>query len=264
MEIIGYIAAILMGLALGIIGGGGSILTVPILIYFFKFEGTAAATASLFVVGSTALVGGLINIYKKNVDFKTGFIFAIPSFMGVFLVRRFVLPNIPDLIFTSPFINLTKSDLTLIIFAILMIFSARTMIKNKSASSIPLPTPQPTPSFKNIFTKGFFVGCVTGFVGAGGGFLIVPALTLFFKLTMQRAIGTSLVIISANSLFGFVMSDNSTTAWRSIIFISLLGIAGLLIGQRLSVQMPEKTLKKIFGYFILAIALVLLVDQFLF
>ncbi len=262
MEIIGYIAAIFMGLALGIIGGGGSILTVPILIYFFKFAGTAAATASLFVVGSTALVGGLINIYKKNVDFKTGIIFAIPSFIGVFLVRRFILPSIPDVAISSPFITLTKSDLTLIIFAVLMIFSAKTMVKKESALTASLPNPESATSFKNIFTKGLFVGCVTGFVGAGGGFLIVPALTLFFKLTMQRAIGTSLVIISANSLFGFAMSDNSTTAWPSIITISLLGIAGLLLGQRLSVQMPEQTLKKIFGYFILAIALVLLVDQF--
>ncbi|MCM2354430.1 MAG: sulfite exporter TauE/SafE family protein [Pseudobdellovibrio sp.] len=260
MEMIGYLAAILMGLALGIIGGGGSILTVPILIYFFKFEGTAAATASLFVVGSTALVGGIINTYKKNVDFKTGFTFAIPSFIGVFLVRRFALPSMPDSIISSSWLNLTKSDLTLLIFAILMIFSARTMIKTKPSTNSANAS---NFSLINIFAKGFFVGCVTGFVGAGGGFLIVPALALFFKIPMQKAIGTSLMIISANSLFGFTMSTQINTEWPALIIITALGIAGLLIGQRFTGKMPEQILKKIFGYFILAIALVLLLDQFI-
>lgn len=263
MELAGYFFAILMGVSLGIIGGGGAILTVPILIYFFSFEAVTAATGSLFVVGSTALAGAIVSIYKKNVDFKTGFIFAIPSFLGVFLIRKFLLPKLPETILSTSAVTLTKSSLILVAFAILMLFSAKAMIQKNAQLTSTDPALDAAKAWEKILTKGFFVGCVTGLVGAGGGFLIVPALNLFFKLPMQRAIGTSLVIISANSLFGFIMSDNAALAWPKLFAIGFLGVVGLLLGQRFTVRVSEGNLKKIFGYFILSIGVILLTDQFL-
>ncbi len=254
METVGYIAAIGMGIALGMVGGGGSILTVPILLYFFKYEAMAAATASLFIVGTTAFAGGLINSFKKNIDFKTGLIFAIPSFLGVLLIRKFVLPLLPEIL---------VAEFTLLFFAMLMVFSAKAMIQAKTLAQ-PIENPMNKLASVMIFAKGFFIGCITGFVGAGGGFLIVPALTLFFGLSMKRAVGTSLVIISANSLFGFAMSSQTNIDWPVLLTISSLGIGGLIVGQKFSSKISEQNLKKAFGYFILAIALVLLMDQFIF
>lgn len=258
---LGYIASVFMGVSLGLIGGGGSILTVPILFYFFGLDSLTATTYSLFIVGSTAFVGVLVHARNKNVDFKTGILFAMPSFLGVYLARQWVLPGLPETLFSLLGFTLTKPLLVMLAFATLMLLASRAMIQAGSAR-----TEEPTSSkttFLSIAAKGFFVGAVTGFVGAGGGFLIIPALVLLLKLPMRLAIGTSLAIISANSLFGFLVSEASgvATNWPLLLNVTALGIAGIFVGHRLATRIHERHLQRGFGYFVLLIGSLILFDQ---
>ncbi|MGZ3796718.1 MAG: sulfite exporter TauE/SafE family protein, partial [Pseudobdellovibrionaceae bacterium] len=177
MEIYGYIAAILMGLSLGLIGGGGSILTVPILVYLFSIHPVAATSQSLFVVGATALVGTFLASRRKEVNFKTGLLFAVPSFGGVYLTKSLLLPRIPEELFSWSGFTLTKALFIMSVFAILMLMASLAMILRKApAGDKPLAS---SPEAENkkwspVLAQGFLVGSVTGLVGAGGGFLIVP------------------------------------------------------------------------------------------
>jgi len=263
MELIGYFFAILMGLSLGMIGAGGSILTVPILVYFFKQDALVATTGSLFVVGVTALVGAAMNAKKGLVDSKTGIIFAIPSFAGVFAARRLLLPNIPDTLLSFGGFVMTKSLLVLAGFALLMIFASRAMIISGRPQALN-SVDKISHSTASIAVKGFLVGATTGFVGAGGGFLIIPALVILLHIPIRTAIGTSLAIITANSLFGFAVSTSQQPInWTLLLTISGLGVAGLILGKRISSPFQESTLKKGFGYFVLVFGFFILVDQIL-
>ena len=250
MELIGYVAALLMGFTLGLMGGGGSILTVPILVYFFHMNGVEATTGSLFVVGATALVGTAMNHRNRSVDWKTGFLFALPSMAGVFFSRKIILPVIPDHLQITTAMSLSKASLLLILFSLLMVFSARAMLQPSEAKK---QDPQTSPHLLNVTLKGFLVGTITGFVGAGGGFLIVPALTLLLQIPIRLAIGTSLAIISLNSIFGFAISFDQHTNWTLLLIVTSLGVVGLFAGIKLSPHIPEKRLKSVFAYFILAI-----------
>ncbi|MCB9073173.1 MAG: sulfite exporter TauE/SafE family protein [Bdellovibrionaceae bacterium] len=252
-----------MGLSLGLIGGGGSILTVPILVYFFNLDGISATTDSLFVVGATALFGAALNIKRKLVDFKTGILFAVPSFFGVFVARRFILPFIPDQISLPMDLVVTKSILILASFSILMILAARSMIQSGKYKKQSIVLGEGY-NF-NIVIKGFLVGCTTGFVGAGGGFLIIPALVLLLNLSMRVAVGTSLAIIAANSLFGFFISINEDLVvnWQLLITVTLLGFLGLFVGYIFSPYVKEHRLKQGFGFFVLLVGLFILGDQIL-
>lgn len=260
MEYLGYFAAMIMGLSLGLIGGGGSILTVPILVYLFKQDPLIATTGSLFVVGSTAFVGALSNARKKSVDLKTGILFAVPSFAGVFVARHFVLPNLPEIIFAQHGIVLTKALLVMGTFAVLMVLASRAMIRSGN-TSLSEAVGQPA-GYATIGWNGFLVGVTTGFVGAGGGFLIIPALVILLKLSMRMAVGTSLAIIAANSLFGFAISTNAVMLdWKVLGSVTAIGIGGIFAGQLLSASINEKMLKKGFGYFVLVIGSLVLIDQ---
>ena len=260
MEFFGYFAALIMGLSLGLIGGGGSILTVPILVYLFSQDPLIATTGSLFVVGSTALVGAITNARKKMVDFKTGLLFAIPSFVGVFVARRFILPNLSETLYAGHGIILTKSLLVMSAFAILMVLASLAMIRSKKSQVT--DTAEKQASLAAIIRNGFLVGITTGFVGAGGGFLIIPALVILLKLPMKIAVGTSLAIITANSLFGFAISTNTQPLdWRLLSIITAIGAVGIFLGQAMTASINEKLLKKGFGYFVLLVGSFVLVDQ---
>ncbi len=263
VEVLGYVFAILMGLSLGVIGGGGSILTVPILVYCFKQDALIATTSSLFVVGTTALVGATINARRGLVDFKTGLSFAIPSFLGVFFARKAILPGIPEAFTIFGGVLLTKSILILLSFAIVMILASRAMIKS-GKKAIGSEAPQAKHNPFRVGVSGFLVGCTTGFVGAGGGFLIIPALVILLKVPMRIAVGTSLAIITANSLFGFAISlGTQVIDWRLLLSITALGAFGLLLGLKISSRFNESKLKQGFGYFVLIIGSLILVDQIL-
>ena len=266
MEIFGYIASVFMGLSLGLIGGGGSILTVPILVYLFAINPITATAYSLFIVGITALVGGASYLKKKEVDLKTGFIFAIPSFIGVYLTRAYVVPNLPDPVFTIGSVTVSKPLLIMSVFSVLMLLASYSMIRSKSTTSEQQNKSAPMSPIKKvilIIIEGFVVGGVTGFVGAGGGFLIIPALVILVGLPMKIAVGTSLFIIAAKSLIGFIgdLQQQSSIDWQLLITISAISLIGLFVGMQLSKKISEKALKTGFGYFVLIMGAFILFDQ---
>ncbi len=264
MEFVGYLAAIVMGVSLGLIGGGGSILTVPILVYLFKQDPLVATTGSLFVVGTTAFVGAILNAQKKLIDFKTGVLFAIPSFIGVFAARHFILPLIPDHIISLGGFTLTKPLLVMGCFGIIMVLASRAMIRSGKAISEPVQAASSSGQARliAIIWNGFFIGVTTGFVGAGGGFLIIPALALLLKLPMKTAVGTSLAIIAVNSIFSFTMSlSHQNFEWELLLKIAAIGIFGIVVGQFYSSRVNEKLLKRGFGYFVLVIGSFVILDQ---
>jgi uncharacterized protein len=235
MELLGYIASIFMGLSLGMIGGGGSILTVPILVYLFGIEPVLATAYSLFIVGLTAMFGGFGYLKKGEVDLKTGFIFAVPSFIGVYLTRRFVVPSLPDPVFSLGAVEISKSLLIMLVFALLMLTASVSMIKTKKPETKPNVPLAPAKKFGLISLEGLLVGGVTGFVGAGGGFLIIPALVLLVGMPMKIAVGTSLFIIAAKSLIGFVgdLQGAAVIDWKLMLTVAAIAVVGLYLGMSL-------------------------------
>lgn len=263
MELLGYVASIFMGLSLGMIGGGGSILTVPILVYLFGINPILATAYSLFIVGLTALFGGFGYLKKGEVDLKTGFIFAVPSFVGVYLTRRFVVPSLPDPVFSVGEMAIGKSLLIMLVFAVLMLAASISMIKAKKAATTPKAPLSPALKFGLISLEGLIVGGVTGFVGAGGGFLIIPALVVLVGMPMKIAVGTSLFIIAAKSLIGFVgdLQGTAVIDWKLMLTVAAIAIVGLFLGMSLSKKVSESALKKGFGYFVLIMGAFILFDQ---
>jgi len=261
MELIGYLVSILIGVSLGLIGSGGSILTVPLLVYLFQVSPLLATTYSLAIVGLSSIAGVISRLKQKLVDFKTIFIFGIPSIIGVFSSRKFLLPAIPELIYGGAHFMLTKSHFIMLFFAILMFIAALSMIlgKNKEEEEA-----LPIYGF-TLMLVGFAEGLLTGIVGAGGGFLIIPALVILAKLSMKKAIATSLVIISIKSLVGF-SGDllNTAVDWSFLSKIILLATLGIITGNYLNKKIDGTKLKKGFGYFVLAMSLIIFIEQFFF
>jgi len=262
MIVLGYTAAILMGLSLGMIGGGGSILTVPIMVYFFKIEPVVATVYSLFIVGLTSLVGGVINARKGSVDLMSGALFALPSFLGVYLTRAYLVPSIPDPVLSTSLGVLSKSGFIMIAFASLMVLASLSMIGIKKA---PLPGANQSTLRQKfaIATRGLMVGGVTGLVGAGGGFLIIPALVFLVGLPMKTAIGTSLMIIAANSFLGIIsdLQGQQSLDWALALSIAGMALLGLFAGMAASRKVSEKSLKMGFGYFVLAMGAFIFIEQ---
>jgi uncharacterized membrane protein YfcA len=262
MELIGYLASILIGVSLGLIGSGGSILTVPLLVYFFHVAPLLATTYSLAIVGLSSIAGVISRLKQKLVDFKTILIFGIPSIIGVFSSRKYLLPAIPEQMYGGAHFMLTKGHFIMLFFATLMLIAALSMIlgKNKEEEEGVLPV-----YGFSLMLVGFCEGSLTGIVGAGGGFLIIPALVILAKLPMKRAIATSLIIISIKSLVGF-SGDLMYTAidWSFLSKIILLATLGIITGNYLNKKMEGAKLKKGFGYFVLAMAFIIFIEQFFF
>jgi uncharacterized protein len=259
-QILGYIGALVVGLVLGLIGGGGSILTVPILVYLIGLNPVTATAYSLFVVGTTSLFGAFQNYRNKMVDMQTAIVFAIPAFVAVYLTRRYLVPAIPNSLFTIFDFEMTKNIFIMIFFAIIMLLASISMIKTKKKpNSIEQEVNYNIPL---IIVEGVVVGALTGIVGAGGGFLIIPALVLLAKLPMKLAVGTSLVIISAKSLIGFLGDvQNLVIDWTFLIIFTLLSIIGILIGVYTTKFISGEKLKKGFGWFTLLMALYIIYKE---
>jgi uncharacterized membrane protein YfcA len=260
MEVAGYFASVLIGLSLGLIGGGGSILTVPVLVYLFGVEPVTATAYSLFIVGSTSLVGALPKYRQGYIDLKTVFIFGVPSIIAVFATRKFLVPMIPKQVFSIGDIMVTKPILLMVLFALLMITASVSMIRNNKTESA---TPEKQSfNYPMIILEGAVVGVLTGLVGAGGGFLIIPALIFFCKLPMKKAVGTSLLIIAAKSLIGFTGDlSNYSMDWKLLLTVTAAAIAGIFIGNILSNKISGDKLKKAFGWFVLAMGIYIIIKE---
>jgi uncharacterized membrane protein YfcA len=259
--IIGFSAAILIGVSLGLIGGGGSILTVPVLVYILGVNPVLATAYSLFVVGSTSLVGAATYMKKGLVNYKTALVFAIPSFIAVFLTRKFLVPALPDPLFTVGEAIITKNIGIMVFFALIMLAASYSMITAKKCVDCNEDEPVVF-NFPMIALEGSVVGVITGVVGAGGGFLIIPALVLLAKLPMKMAVGTSLLIIAAKSLIGFLGDLSSQTIdWQMLLIFTSLSIVGIFIGSGLSKRINEKILKTGFGWFVLAMGIYIITKE---
>lgn len=259
MVVAGYLASVLIGISLGLIGGGGSILTVPVLVYLFSVDAVLATTYSLFVVGITSVAGSLSYFKKGLVHIKTAIIFGVPSIISVLLTRKYIVPAIPNQLINVGDFVLTKGILLMLLFAVLMILAAFSMIKSNGNDA---PTATKNSSIVVVILQGFTVGIVTGLIGAGGGFLIIPALVNMLKLPMKTAIGTSLIIIAINSLAGFFFSiNNITIEWRFLLTIAAIAILGILIGSYLSTKIDGKKLKPAFGWFVLVMGIYIILKE---
>jgi uncharacterized membrane protein YfcA len=265
-EIIGYILASLIGISLGLIGGGGSILTVPVLVYVMGVSPTLSTAYSLFIVGITALVGSVSYMQKKLISFKTALVFSVPSFVSVFLVRKYLVPAIPAEIIKIADFSLTKDIFLMLIFAVLMLFASISMIKKKKGQEEG-ENQEIRFNFPLIFIEGLVVGAITGLVGAGGGFMIIPALVVFAKLPMKMAVGTSLLIIAAKSLIGFtgdMSNPNLNIDWTLLIIFSAVASVGIFVGSYLSNFIAGAKLKTGFGWFVVIMAVYILVKEIFF
>lgn len=266
LEIFGYIASILIGISLGLIGGGGSILTVPVLVYLFHVEPMMATAYSLFVVGASSLVGAFPKYRQGMISMKTAIVFGIPSIAAVFATRKFIVPAIPKEVFSIGDIIVTKALLMMILFAVLMVAASVSMIRDKKNASKEESQEQVF-NYPMILLEGTVVGVLTGLVGAGGGFLIIPALVMLSKLPMKMAVGTSLLIIAAKSLIGFtgdVMTVGATMDWRLLVIVTGLAIVGIFIGNFLSKSIDGNKLKKGFGWFVLVMGIYIIVNELFF
>lgn len=257
MVILGYILAVLMGLTLGLIGAGGSILTVPILVYLLGVKPVVATGYSLLVVGSAALTGAFH--YGRNglVNLRAVLMFAAPAMLTVLATRTFIVPAIPD-----PILGISKDIFIMLLFATLMILAAVFMLR-------PVKT---TPNRSHVLNAGRVVklisgsagvGLLTGMVGAGGGFLIIPTLIALFGLHVKEAIGTSLAIIALNSLVGFQGDIAAGIPLDLPLLGTFLGLTllGMWRGTTLSKRMEGEKLKKLFGMFTLLVGLAVLAEE---
>jgi uncharacterized membrane protein YfcA len=255
------VASLGIGLSLGLIGAGGSILTIPVFVYILKKDPVSSSVYSMFVVGISSMAGSVQSIFNKLVDFKAVLTFGIPSVIGVFIARKTIFPLIPDELFSIGSFTLSKSMLLMLCLASLMFLAARRMLK--PAIRKDQVEPENKQVTISLLLRGLLVGMVTGLLGIGGGFLIVPALYLLVNLPVKKAIGTALLIITINSLFSFLNSYGSMEIeWLLLIKFSMGAVLGIIVGTKLSRKIPGDYLKKTFGWVILGMSFYIVYKQF--
>ncbi|WP_449436894.1 sulfite exporter TauE/SafE family protein [Pedobacter steynii] len=263
MEVIAYLAAAFIGISLGLIGGGGSILTMPVLVYLFGISPLLATSYSLFIVGSTSLIGAINNYRKGQVNLKAALFFGAASIITVFATRKFIVPAIPEHLFTIAGYAVSSGLATMVFFGVLMLMASISMIKSKSKDELDQECKDCIKFFK-LLGYGVAIGLVTGLLGAGGGFLLIPALVFLLKLPMKKAIGTSLLIIALNSLIGFVGDlGHFDIQWKFLLSVSAIAITGLLVGNLISKRIAGAQLKKGFGLFVLIMGIYIIVKEIL-
>lgn len=264
LEIFGYLSALLIGFTLGLIGGGGSILGVPVLAYLFSVNEKVATAYSLFIVGASALLGGIKKHLKGYVDWRTAIVFGVPAMVGVTLVRHFVVPNLPDILFVILDFEFTRRMGMFGLFALLMIPAAFSMLKKQSIQQHSRAN-STSFNYPLIVLEGLLVGALTGLIGAGGGFLIIPALVILANIEMKIAVGTSLMIIAFKSLLGFFLGDAMTMEidWEFLAVFTILTFVGVIIGSYTSNFIDGNKLKKGFGFFILAMSVFIFYMEFI-
>ncbi len=262
LEVLGYISALIIGITLGLIGGGGSILAVPVLAYMFMINEKVATAYSLFIVGASALVGGIKQHFKGYVDWRTAIVFGIPAIIGVTMVRYYVVPALPEILFSVNDFDFTRRMAMFGLFAVLMIPAAFSMLKKRKSKLKVLN--EVKYNYPLILIEGLLVGGVTGLIGAGGGFLIIPALVILANVKMKVAVGTSLIIIALKSLLGFFFGDALTMDidWAFLGTFTTLSLIGIFIGSYIGNFIDGQRLKKGFGYFIIVMAVFIFYMEF--
>ncbi len=261
-QIIGYVGALIIGVVLGLIGGGGSILTVPVLVYLLHINPITATAYSLFIVGTTSLVGALRNIKKGLVDLKTAVVFAVPAFIAVYTTRKYLVPTIPDELFYIGNFLVTKDIGIMVFFALIMLLASISMIRN-GAKNDDDENCEVVYNYPMIVFEGLAVGVLTGIVGAGGGFLIIPALVMLAKLPMKKAVATSLLIIAVKSLIGFLGDvQNIDIDWEFLSIFTTLSVVGIFLGIYLTKFIEGTKLKKSFGWFVLVMGVYIIYMEF--
>ena len=256
MIFIAYFLALLVGVVLGLLGGGGSILTVPILVYVLDLTPVTATAYSLFIVGVSALVGAQRFFKRGDINFKVSIYFAIPSLIGVYFCRTWIVPNLPDTILFFDFFSIQKNTFILVFFGVIMLLASLSML-----FSWKLSAKNRVNNFLLIALDGIIVGIITGFVGAGGGFLIIPALLFLTNVSMKEAVGTSLLIIAIKSILGFTAELSNTIDWDLLLLFTAFSILGIFIGSHYSKLINGSLLKKSFGIFVLFMAVAILIKE---
>ncbi|MCH7400033.1 sulfite exporter TauE/SafE family protein [Belliella sp. DSM 107340] len=267
ISLVGYFGAMVIGISLGLIGGGGSILTVPVLVYLLGISPVLATAYSLFVVGLTSLVGSVSFMKRGLVDYKTAAVFAVPSFIAVYLTRQFLIPAIPPILFSYGSFEMTKDIGIMVFFALIMLAASYSMIRDRKEKLVKHREGSKEVQFNYpmIGLEGALVGTITGIVGAGGGFLIIPALVLFARLPMKLAVGTSLLIIAVKSLIGFLGDvSQQEIYWTFILTFGSFSVVGIFIGSWISTKIDGKYLKSGFGWFVLVMAIYILGTEIFF
>ena len=267
MTVLGYVAAIGVGIILGLVGGGGSILAVPVFVYLMDVPPALATAYSLFVVGVSSAVGGFQKHRAGQVDWKTGWAFAFPSLVSVYLTRRYVLPSLPDAFNWGGF-SLSQDTFIMGLFALLMVAASVSMIRGgdrgaSQASVVSGAQRSAASKWALIGAEGLVVGALTGLVGAGSGFLIIPALVVLVGMPMKTAVGTSLVIIALKSTIGFLgdLGSGQPLEWGLILGFTGLTVMGMALGLRWSQKVDGTLLKKGFGWLVLLLGIVILLGQ---
>jgi hypothetical protein len=257
LEILGYFGAFFVGLVLGLLGGGGSILALPVMVYLFHIKAELATAYSLFIIGSASLIGTFQNVRNRLVEPRTAVLFSIPAVAAVMLARKVLLPGLPAQIHIGNHLVFEKNIFIMILFAVLMILAAIPLIRGVKEHP---GAKRPRPGILMFF--GALVGLISGMVGAGGGFLIIPALSIFMKIPIKTAIATSIMIISINSLAGFAAEMfRDDINWTFLLLFTLIAAGGLLTGLFLSKKIHPDRLRRGFGFFVLAIGLFILVKE---
>ena len=259
MEIIGFILGIFIGISLGLIGSGGSILAIPTLVYLMLIPPSIATTYSLFIVGLSALIGSINGIRNGLLDYKVALFFGLPSVISIFIMRMWLVPLLPEIFFTINGFVVSKDLFIMIVFSLLMITASFSMIKKQKLSISSSKSVQKL----NLGIMGTIVGALTGFVGVGGGFLIIPTLVFSAKLTMQKAVATSLTIVAFNSLIGFAGSMNQHPIdWKFLLSFTGFAVAGIFVGMYLNKKISNEKLKPAFGWFVLATGIYIIIKEF--
>jgi len=259
--LIGFLLAVLVGVTLGLVGSGGTILTLPILVYVMGVDPVLATTYSLFSIGVSSMVGAVRGFVAREIDVRRVFAFGLPSLLMVFVMRTFILPLVPEVIAIGPW-EVRQSILLMLLFAVVMSASSIAMIRETGFPFFP-SVGSGGASARLVVLFGLFVGMVTGTVGAGGGFLIIPALIHFFKMPMKNAVSTSLVIIAVNSLFG-VLGDLEKLPvfdWTLILGYTIFVVSGIFVGFGLSGRMDGRKLGRLFGWLILLMGIYVVVRE---
>ncbi|GAB4022398.1 sulfite exporter TauE/SafE family protein [Spirosoma migulaei] len=261
LQVAGFSASIIIGVSLGLIGGGGSILTLPVLVYLLGINPMLSTAYSLFVVGMTSLVGSVNYMRQHQINYKAAIVFSIPSLLTVYVTRKYLVTLIPDPVFSTDTFTLSKNVAIMVFFALIMLAASVSMIRDKKAE-VNKPDGPIQFNLPLIALEGMFVGALTGLVGAGGGFLIIPALVLLARLPMKTAVGTSLLIIAVKSLTGFLGDlSNMAVDWPFLLEFTALSVVGIFVGSYLARFVSSRKLKKAFGYFVLVMGVYIILKE---